>query len=110
MSLTTATIPALLRQRAGAQADKVAYTFCDGVVLETGHPETLTWSQLYRRVLSLAEELRRTAATGDRVAIVAPQGLDYIVAFYAVYSWVRNQFGSAGEGPELRVASAEVAG
>lgn len=83
MSLTTATIPALLRQRAGSQADKVAYTFCDGVVLETGHPETLTWSQLYRRVLSLAEELRRTAATGDRVAIVAPQGLDYIVAFYA---------------------------
>ena len=83
MSLTTATIPALLRERAGSQADKVAYTFCDGVVLETGHPETLTWSQLYRRVLSLAEELRRTAATGDRVAIVAPQGLDYIVAFYA---------------------------
>lgn len=83
MSLTTATIPALLRERAGSQADKVAYTFCDGVVLETGHPETLTWSQLYRRVLSLAEELRRTASTGDRVAILAPQGLDYIVAFYA---------------------------
>ena len=55
----------------------------DGVVFGTGHPETLTWSQLYRRVLSLAEELRRTAAKGDRVAILAPQGLDYIVAFYA---------------------------
>ena len=83
MSQTTVSIPAMLRERATAQADKLAYTFMDGVVLETGHPETLTWSQLYRRVLSLAEELRRTAATGDRVAIVAPQGLDYIVAFYA---------------------------
>ena len=28
-------------------------------------------------------ELRRTATTGDRVAIVAPQALDYVVAFYA---------------------------
>jgi long chain fatty acid CoA FadD26 len=34
-------------------------------------------------VLSLAEELRRTATKGDRVAILAPQGLDYVVAFYA---------------------------
>lgn len=83
MSQTTVSIPAMLRERATAQADKLAYTFMDGVVLETGHPETLTWSQLYRRVLSLAEELRRTASTGDRVAILAPQGLDYIVAFYA---------------------------
>lgn len=83
MSQPTASIPAMLRERATAQADKVAYTFMDGVVFETGHPETLTWSQLYRRVLSLAEELRRSAAKGDRVAILAPQGLDYIVAFYA---------------------------
>lgn len=83
MFQATGSIPALLRERATAQGDKVAYTFMDGVVFGTGHPETLTWSQLYRRVLSLAEELRRTAATGDRVAILAPQGLDYIVAFYA---------------------------
>ena len=83
MSHPTASIPALLRQRATAEGDKVAYTFMDGVVFGTGHPETLTWSQLYRRVLSLAEELRRTATKGDRVAILAPQGLDYIVAFYA---------------------------
>ena len=83
MSQPTASIPALLRERATAQGDKVAYTFMDGVVFGSGHPETLTWSQLYRRVLSLAEELRRTAAKGDRVAILAPQGLDYIVAFYA---------------------------
>lgn len=83
MSRPTASIPALLRERANAEGDKLAYTFMDGVVFGTGHPETLTWSQLYRRVLSLAEELRRTAAKGDRVAILAPQGLDYIVAFYA---------------------------
>ena len=83
MPNTTMTLPALLRHQAEIQADTPAFTFMDGAVLGTGHPETLTWNQLYRRVLSLAEELRRTATKGDRVAILAPQGLDYVVAFYA---------------------------
>lgn len=82
--LTTAmTLPTLLRHQATTQGDATAFTFMDGAVLGTGHPESLTWNQLYRRVLSLAEELRRTATKGDRVAILAPQGLDYVVAFYA---------------------------
>lgn len=83
MANTDMTLPALLRHRAATQGDAPAFTFMDGPVLGTGHPESLTWSQLYRRVLSLAEELRRTATKGDRVAILAPQGLDYIIAFYA---------------------------
>lgn len=80
---TDMTLPALLRQQANTHGDELAFTFMDGAVLGTGHPESLTWNQLYRRVLSLAEELRRTATKGDRVAIMAPQSLDYVVAFYA---------------------------
>ncbi|MEI6254221.1 MAG: AMP-binding protein [Mycobacteriaceae bacterium] len=80
---TELTLPALLRHQATTQGDATAFTFMDGAILGTGHPESLTWNQLYRRVLSLAEELRRTATKGDRVAILAPQGLDYVVAFYA---------------------------
>lgn len=80
---TAMTLPGLLRHQATTQGDATAFTFMDGAVLGTGHPESLTWNQLYRRVLSLAEELRRTANKGDRVAILAPQGLDYVVAFYA---------------------------
>ena len=83
MPNTTMTLPALLRHQATTQGDAPAFTFMDGAVLGTGHPETLSWTQLYRRVLSLAEELRRSATKGDRVAILAPQGLDYVVAFYA---------------------------
>ncbi len=83
MPNTGMTLPALLREQAITQGDELAFTFMDAAVLGTGHPETLTWGQLYRRVLSLADELRRTAAKGDRVAILAPQGLDFIVAFYA---------------------------
>ena len=80
---TDMTLPALLRQLAATKGDTQAFAFMDGAILGTGHPETLTWNQLYRRVLALAGELRRTAAEGDRVAILAPQGLDFIVAFYA---------------------------
>ena len=64
------------------QGDATAYTFMDGLVLGTGHPERLTWAQVYRRALVVAEELRRCGSPGDRAAILAPQGLDYIVAFF----------------------------
>ena len=64
------------------QGDATAYTFMDGAVLGTGHPERLAWAQVYRRALVVAEELRRCGSTGDRAAILAPQGLDYIVAFF----------------------------
>ena len=82
MPHTDMSIPALLRERAAMQGDATAYTFMDGAVLGTGHPETLTWAQVYRRALVVAEELRRCGSTGDRAAILAPQGLDYIVAFF----------------------------
>ena len=80
MPHTDLSIPALLRERA-AEADAIAYTFMDGALDETGFVESLTWSQVYRRSLAVAEELRRFGSAGDRAAILAPQGLDYIVAF-----------------------------
>jgi acyl-CoA synthetase (AMP-forming)/AMP-acid ligase II len=82
MPHTDMSIPALLREQATMQGDATAYTFMDGAVLGTGHPERLTWAQVYRRALVVAEELRRCGSTGDRAAILAPQGLDYIVAFF----------------------------
>ncbi|MDT5012554.1 MAG: fatty acid CoA ligase FadD21, partial [Mycobacterium sp.] len=42
---------------------------------------TLTWSQLSRRTLNVARELAVHASVGDRAVILAPQSLDYIVAF-----------------------------
>ncbi len=81
MPHTDLSIPALLRARAAEHGDVTAYTFMDGVLDGTGYAESLTWSQVYRRSLVVAEELRRCGATGDRAAILAPQGLDYIVAF-----------------------------
>ena len=46
-----------------------------------GVAESLTWAQLYRLSLNVALELKGCGSTGDRAVILAPQGLDYIVAF-----------------------------
>lgn len=74
-------VPALLRERASLQPDDTAFTFFDYEQDWAGIAETLTWPQLYRRAMNVARELRLCASPGDRAVILAPQGLDYIVAF-----------------------------
>ena len=71
----------LLRERASLQPNRTAFTFMDYEQDRAGIAESLTWSQLYRRALNLAQELRLHGSTGDRAVILAPQGLDYIIAF-----------------------------
>jgi long-chain fatty acid adenylyltransferase FadD28 len=74
-------ISTLLRERASLQPNRTAFTFMDYEQDWAGIAESLTWAQLYRRALNLAQELRLHGATGDRAVILAPQGLDYITAF-----------------------------
>ncbi len=75
-------IPVVLAERARRQPDDIAYTFVDYEVDAAGFAESLTWSQLARRARIVADELLLCASAGDRAAIVAPQGLDYIVGFF----------------------------
>ncbi|BBX96109.1 AMP-binding protein [Mycobacterium lacus] len=74
-------IPALLRERASLVPNGSAITYIDYEKDWEGVAEALTWSQLYRRMLNLAEQLRLCGSTGDRAVILAPQGLDYVVGF-----------------------------
>ena len=76
------TIPSVLRERASLQPNDKAFTFLDYDQDWDGVAETITWSQLYRRALNVAQEVRRHGATGDRAVILAPQGLAYIDAFF----------------------------
>jgi long chain fatty acid CoA FadD26 len=79
--MTQSSLPALLQERASHEPDAAAYTFIDYEIDDAGFAETLTWSQVHRRALVVAEELRFCGSVGDRAAIMAPQGLDYIAAF-----------------------------
>jgi long-chain fatty acid adenylase/transferase FadD26 len=80
-TVTLSSVAELLRKRARTQPDTVAYTFIDYEVDPAGFAESITWAQTYRRVQAVAEELLRIGEPGDRAAILAPQGLDYVVGF-----------------------------
>lgn len=71
----------LLHKAATNYPNRAAYKFIDYELDPKGITETLTWWQVYRRAMIVADELRICASRGDRAAILAPQGLEYIVAF-----------------------------
>ncbi len=74
-------IPAILGERASLQANETAFTYVDYDQDRAGAQPTLTWSQLHRRAVNLGEHLKFLASPGDRALILAPQTLDYVVAF-----------------------------
>lgn len=64
--------------------DTVAYRYLD----HTGAGDApqvvdLTWSRLGVRLKAIGAHLQRVTSPGDRAAILAPQGLDYIAGFFA---------------------------
>lgn len=82
MPVTNASIPALLQERAEQQPDASAFTYIDYDDDPAGFAETVTWAQISQRARVVAEELALCGSPGDRVAILAPQGLEYIAAFF----------------------------
>ena len=81
MPVTESSILTVLRERASLKPNNTAFTFIDYQQDWLGVTESLTWSQLYRRVLNVAGQLSVCGSVGDRAVILAPQGLDYIAAF-----------------------------
>ena len=82
MPVVESSIPAVLEDLARRQPDDIAYTFIDYEADTGGLVESLTWWQVYRRARVVAEELLLCGSVGDRAAILAPQGLHYIVALF----------------------------
>ncbi|WP_193442007.1 4-hydroxyphenylalkanoate adenylyltransferase FadD29 [Mycobacterium tuberculosis] len=74
----------LLQKAASQYPNRAAYKFIDYDTDPAGFTETVTWWQVHRRAMIVAEELWIYASSGDRVAILAPQGLEYIIAFMGV--------------------------
>ncbi len=103
-------MPDVLAERARQRPDLLAHTFIDYEVDPAGNSETLTWAQVHRRVQVIAAELASCGSPGDRVAIVAPQGLEYVIGFYAAMEGdfvavpsLVPQFGAAtGKNPNSR--------
>ncbi|MDX6283183.1 MAG: hypothetical protein QOH03_4254, partial [Kribbellaceae bacterium] len=71
------TIVDLVARWAVEKPDQPAYTYVDH---RTDSRTTLTWREVDARARATAAAIRELAEPGDRVAILAPQGLEYLVA------------------------------
>lgn len=83
-AMSESSLADLLQKAASQYPNRAAYKFIDYDTDPAGFTETVTWWQVHRRAMIVAEELWIYASSGDRVAILAPQGLEYIIAFMGV--------------------------
>lgn len=67
---------------ARVRSDKLAYRFLDFSTERDGVARDLTWSQFSARNKAVAARLQQVTQPRDRVAILCPQNLDYLVAFF----------------------------
>lgn len=83
----SASIVSHVERWAKVRGDKLAYRFLDYSTERDGVECDMTWSQFSARNRAVAARLQQVTELGDRVAILCPQNLDYLVAMYgAIYA------------------------
>lgn len=75
------TLISLIERNIANVGDTVAYRYLDHTRSEGGFAHELTWSGLGTRMRAIGAEVQRFTSRGDRVAVLAPQGLDYVAGF-----------------------------
>jgi fatty acid CoA ligase FadD32 len=72
---------------AKVRGDKLAYRFLDFSIERDGVERDLNWANFSIRNKAVAARLQQVTQPNDRVAILCPQNLEYMVAFFgALYS------------------------
>jgi fatty-acyl-CoA synthase len=77
------TLISLIDRNIANVGDAVAYRYLDFTRSEDGEALELTWTELGRRMRAIGACVQRVTSRGDRVPILAPQGLDYVAGFFA---------------------------
>jgi acyl-CoA synthetase (AMP-forming)/AMP-acid ligase II len=78
------TLPAHLAHWAEHSPERRAFSFVDHPLPDSrGVHRTFTWRRLAARTNAVAERLAATVAPGDRVALLCPQGPDFVIGFLA---------------------------
>lgn len=81
------TFPEMLQRRYqeikdGVREDRVLFRFFDYLKDPEATGDTLNWEQFYTRSTAVGAQLQQVTEQGDRVVVMMPQGLDYVVAFW----------------------------
>ncbi|WP_031469822.1 fatty acyl-AMP ligase [Sciscionella sediminilitoris] len=66
-----------------AAGEGTAFTFIDYGTDADGIEHSISWYELDRRARAVAAKLGELTDSGERVALLCPQNLDYVIGFYA---------------------------
>ena len=80
------TLVSLIDRNVANVGTTVAYRYIDFARSQdpvAGDAVEITWAQLDVRMRAIGARIQQAVSVGDRVAILAPQGLDYVAAFFA---------------------------
>lgn len=80
------TLISLIERNIANVGDAVAYRYLDysgSGAHSDGQAIEVTWAQFGVRLQAIGAHVQQFAGDGDRVAILAPQGIDYVAGFYA---------------------------
>ncbi|MDL9937650.1 long-chain-fatty-acid--AMP ligase FadD32 [Gordonia sp. ABSL1-1] len=78
-----ATLVDYVERNVREEADTLAYRFIDYSRERDGEAQDLTWAQFGKRLRAVAARLQQVTKPGDRVAILAPQSLEYVIGFFS---------------------------
>ena len=76
------TLTSFLDQNRAAFGDRPSYRFIDYAKDPDGRVVELSWNEMWSQVRAIGARLQQVTKPGDRVAIVAPQGVEYVAAFF----------------------------
>jgi fatty-acyl-CoA synthase len=77
------TLVSLIDRNVANVGNTVAYRFLDFSRSESA-AEEITWAQLDIRMRAIAARIQQSVPRGGRIAILAPQGLEYVAAFFGI--------------------------
>ncbi|MGB8407198.1 MAG: fatty acyl-AMP ligase [Mycobacterium sp.] len=77
------TLTSFLTRNRAIHGDEPSYRFIDYSQNSDGEVVELSWNGLWAQVSAVAARLQQVTSPRDRVAILAPQGVDYVAAFFA---------------------------
>ncbi len=77
------TLISLIDRNIANVGDAIAYRYLDYTRAVDGHADEVTWTQFGVRLQAIGARVQQAAGRGERVAVLAPQGIDYVAGFYA---------------------------
>ena len=76
------TLISLIDRNIANVGDAVAYRYLDYSRASDGQVAEVTWTQFGSRLRAIGARVQQAAGRGERVAVLAPQGIDYVAGFY----------------------------